>query len=192
MPRGLFCKFWCGKKRFCMLDSARCFFYWKSKEQKDSGRAKCLSGVTGGMLLPGDDKTIEMTYAGGGCVCMLKFDNAAEAKRWLVALALLDSESFNRRMMTEQNSMIEGVSVSGRSCSLASTSKSSLNPELLRKTVQADCNSRREVIQNAFLNEFLKEQQFEQLMRSSKSNSTSSCAVESRLSPFALKGHRVH
>jgi len=192
MPRGLFCKFWCAKKRFCMLDSAGCFFYWKSKERRNTGRAKCFSGVTGGILLPGDDKAIELTYAGGSCVTLLRCDTAAEANRWLVALASLDSDSWNGPRMLDAESLADpGVSISLQSGSRVSTSKSSPNPELLRRTL-TDCNIRREVIQNAFLDEFRKEQQFEQLLRASKGNSTSSCARESRVSPLVSKEQRVH
>lgn len=194
LPRGNFCKFWCAKKRFCMLDSARCFFYWKSQEQRDSGRAKCFSGVVGGALVPGDDKALELTYAGGTCVVVLRCDTAAEANRWLMALGSLDVDSSNERRMTE-NEIIDPIGISlSHQGSVVSSGKSSPNPDLLRRTLAqaADSNTRREVIQNAFLDEFRKEQQFEQLLRASKSSVTSSCAREGSVSPLAFQDRRVH
>jgi hypothetical protein len=182
MPRGRFCKFWCSKKRFCMLDSARCFFYWKSQEQRESGRAKCFSGVTRGTLLPGDDKSIELTYAGGACVVVLKSDSAADAQRWLVALASLDDSSNERQMQDAEKLVDHGTSTSHPSSVITSES----SPDVLRRTLaQANCAMRREVIQNAFLDEFRKERQFEQLLRSSKNSMTPSpCAREGVSSLF--------
>lgn len=194
MPRGNFCKFWCAKKRFCMLDSARCFFYWKSQEQKDSGRAKCFSGVVGGVLLPGDDKALELTYAGGACTVVLRCDTATEATRWLVALASLDAEPSNERRMTENESIDPLGICPSNQASLTSSRKSSPGPDSLRRTLtQLDSDVRREVIQNAFLDEFRKEQQFTQLLRASKSNATSPCAREVCLSPRAFQERsKVH
>lgn len=190
MPRGVLCKFWCAKKRFCVLDSARCLFYWKSKEQSDSGRAKCFNGVTGGVPLPGDDKSIELSYAGGSCVVLLKCDTTQEAQRLLMALASLESDSWNLRMHDVENSGIESVSLS--KLSNATNPPTTTNQELVRRAVaRMDCNNHREVIQNAFLDEYRKKQQFEQLLRAnSKSTSTSPCAArECHISPLVLRVH---
>jgi len=123
-------------------------------------------------------------------VCRVKCESVAEAKRWLVALALLDSDSYNLHPSSEVEPA--GASVN-RSCSLVSTSKSSLATG--RVVAEADCNNRREVIQNAFLDEFRKERQFEQLLRSSKCTSptsASSSGTESHLSALVLRGNRAH
>jgi len=169
-----------------MLDSSRCFFYWKSEEQRGSGRAKCLSGVTGGTLLPGDDKALELTYAGGSCVVLLRCDSAAEAKRWLVALSTLDADSSNERQL-ESESLGEFGTSATRQSPLASATKLCSKADLQRRTVApADCTTRREVIQNVFLDEFRKEQQFEQMMRSSKSNPTTPCARENCTPSFVF------
>jgi len=165
-----------------MLDSSRCFFYWKSQEERDSGRAKCLSGVTGGILLPGDDKALELSYAGGSCVVLLRCDSATEAKRWLAALNTLDAaDSSNERQLDSESLGESGTSTTYQN-PLASATKSFSKVDLPRRAVAADCNTQREVIQNVFLDEFRKEQQFEQMLRSSKSNPATPCARENCLS----------
>lgn len=36
------------RKRYCLLNvQAKCLFYWKAKKQKDSGKAKCYTEITG-------------------------------------------------------------------------------------------------------------------------------------------------
>jgi len=171
----------------CFVDSGvprSDFACWTHRVVSSTGNHKNSGTRTGGMLLPGDDKALELSYAGGTCVVLLRCDSAAEAKRWLAALNTFDADSLNERHL-DPESLGGGTSTPYQS-PLVSATKSSSKPDLSRRTVAADCNSQREVIQNVFLDEFRKEQQFEQMLRSSKSNPSSPCARENCLSSLVF------
>lgn len=159
VPHGMFCKFRQSKRKYCALDiRLRCFFYWKNIEQRDTGRAKCLSLVVGGSA-SSESIEFEMSYGGGASTAILKCESIEDAQRWLNALDLLKTErerSVSRTSSKFVPSLMDSKSINTATYSSPPSSRDWNSPE--KPVVNEDTFSHTENIRSIFGAEYQKQQ----------------------------------